>query len=150
MNQKQKQSLVRLSSIFILILVGYLIFLGLNSQLFNIVSIIGLVVILLIWWVLAVLLIKPKKPINVKQTDLDRLAKQLYSALGGEENVVSVNRCSTRLLFEVIDSKQASTETIRALGFMGVIKPSNTKVQVIAEQWVEPLFERLNKKGGEL
>ena len=145
MNQKQKQHLLILSSVFILILVSYLVFLILNSHLVNVISVLGLVGIVLVWWLLAVVIAKPKKPVNVKQVDLDQLAEQLYVALGGADNVVSVNRCFTRLLFEVKDSKQASTEAIRALGFMGVIKPSNTKVQVIAEQWVEPLFERLNK-----
>ena len=61
---------------------------------------------------------------------------QLYEALGGKENVVSIDNCATRLRLEVKDSSIINDKKIKQVA-AGIIKPSKTDVQVIIGPLVE-------------
>ncbi|WP_052879316.1 N-acetylglucosamine-specific PTS transporter subunit IIBC [Vibrio coralliirubri] len=64
-------------------------------------------------------------------TDIDSVATQYVTALGGESNLVSIDNCITRLRLDVKDSKSVDEKALKALGAAGVVKLSGTAVQVI-------------------
>jgi PTS system N-acetylglucosamine-specific IIC component len=59
------------------------------------------------------------------------LARQLWEALGGKQNVVSVGAASTRLRVTVRDSSSIDEGTLRALGVRGVAHPSRGTLHIL-------------------
>ena len=72
-------------------------------------------------------------------------ALTIYQALGGADNLVSVDNCATRLRLVVRDSSQINENMLKAAGAKGVVKPSKTAVQVIMGVDVEFIADRLKK-----
>lgn len=59
------------------------------------------------------------------------LSQEIYSALGGKDNIKDIDNCITRLRLELVDSTKVDEARIKALGVAGVLKPSKTSLQVI-------------------
>jgi PTS system N-acetylglucosamine-specific IIC component len=55
----------------------------------------------------------------------------MIAALGGAENLVTVDACTTRLRLTVKDSKAADEAALKRLGARGVVRPSGTALQVV-------------------
>ena len=76
------------------------------------------------------------------------LAESLATYLGGAENVVEVDNCTTRLRLKVKDSDKIQDSEIKKL-VPGLLRPSKEAVQVIIGPLVEvvetELKRRLNK-----
>ncbi|MBS5038012.1 MAG: N-acetylglucosamine-specific PTS transporter subunit IIBC [Fusobacterium sp.] len=72
------------------------------------------------------------------------LAAALLLLLGGKENVVSVDNCTTRLRLEVKDSSLVNDAEIKKL-VPGVLKPNKTNVQVIVGTQVEFVADEMKK-----
>lgn len=66
----------------------------------------------------------------------DEIALVIFEALGGKENIVSVDYCATRLRLEVKDSSIIDDKRIKSVS-SGVLKPTSTSVQVIVGTTVE-------------
>lgn len=108
---------------------------------------VGLIVLLTaLGWFGARQIYKKPKRVNLVVQDYSKLARDLMTHLGGKTNVVGVDHCQTRVLLTVNDSKLADVESIRKLGISGVLKPSNTKVQLIVKELVEPVSDALKKE----
>ena len=74
------------------------------------------------------------------------LTKLILRALGGKENLISIDACVTRLRLEVRDMTAVNDKAIKAAGVAGVIKPGKTSVQVIVGtkvQFVADAFSKL-------
>jgi PTS system glucose-specific IIC component len=67
---------------------------------------------------------------NDTPIDKDQRAAEVLSALGGSENLESVNACITRLRLEVIDNSKINEKELKKLGASGVMK-SGSSVQVV-------------------
>ncbi|MDZ5010103.1 PTS glucose transporter subunit IIBC, partial [Clostridium perfringens] len=63
--------------------------------------------------------------------DMNELAKAYIEALGGKENIVSVDNCVTRLRGGVKDNSIIKDKNLTALGARGVIRPGKGNIQVI-------------------
>lgn len=74
----------------------------------------------------------------------DELAAVLIPLLGGEDNIVTIDNCTTRLRLEVEDSEKINVTEIKKL-VPGVLKPSKTAVQVIVGTEVEFVAEKMKK-----
>ena len=72
---------------------------------------------------------KEKKP-EIK-IDGDELAVFVLNALGGRENLVSLDACITRLRVEVKDTKKVDDNELKKLGASGVLKVGANGVQAI-------------------
>ncbi|WP_300359451.1 N-acetylglucosamine-specific PTS transporter subunit IIBC [Fusobacterium sp.] len=72
------------------------------------------------------------------------LAAALLLLLGGKENVVSIDNCTTRLRLEVKDSSLVNDAEIKKL-VPGVLKPNKTNVQVIVGTQVEFVADEMKK-----
>jgi len=55
----------------------------------------------------------------------------MLEALGGPENLLSVDACATRLRLKVRDNNRIDEVRLKGLGALGVIRPDNTSLQVI-------------------
>ena len=72
------------------------------------------------------------------------VATIIYEALGGKDNVVSIDNCATRLRLEVKDSTLVDDKKIKKVA-SGIIKPSKTDVQVIIGPLVEFVANEMKK-----
>lgn len=63
--------------------------------------------------------------------DMNELAKAYIEALGGRENILSVDNCVTRLRLGVKDNSIIVDKKLTALGARGVIRPGKGNIQVI-------------------
>ncbi len=70
-------------------------------------------------------------------------AQAFIEALGGAENIVSTDACITRLRMEVKSSKDLNDEAFLKLGAKGVIKPSDTTIQVVLGTKAESVAEMI-------
>ncbi len=80
-------------------------------------------------------------------TNFEAMAEKIYEALGGKENIKSIDNCITRLRIEVKDSSNVNEKKIKAAGASGVIRPSKGSVQVVIGpqvQFVADAMKHLN------
>lgn len=81
------------------------------------------------------------KPSNSSHAEV---AKVIFDALGGKENITSIDNCATRLRVEVKDTTLVKDAVIKKVA-AGIIKPSKTSVQVIIGPHVEFVAEEVKK-----
>lgn len=74
--------------------------------------------------------------VNVNVKD-DEKASIYYAAIGGVENVVEVNNCTTRLRLVLKDTSLVDSSKVKSAGAMGQIKISDTEYQIIVGPEVE-------------
>ena len=72
-------------------------------------------------------------------------AKVMLEALGGKENIVSLDNCITRLRLVVKDANKIDVEAVKAAGAVNVVKLNDTNVQVIIGPKVQVLKKQLQK-----
>lgn len=58
-------------------------------------------------------------------------AKEILAALGGKENIQSLDNCITRLRLVLADANQVDDEKLKQLGALGVVHLDRQNVQVI-------------------
>lgn len=68
--------------------------------------------------------------VNASSTPTDRGAAYLQ-ALGGASNVTEASACTTRLRLRIVSHDAVDAAALKALGAMGVVRPSETSLQVI-------------------
>ena len=73
------------------------------------------------------------------------LAAQIYTALGGDENVVTVDYCATRLRVEVVNMEEVDQASIRATGVPGVNIVGKNSIQVIIGTNVQFIADEVEK-----
>jgi len=71
-------------------------------------------------------------------------AEQILAALGGDENIVDLEPCITRLRVEVSDPALVSEDRLRATGAFGVVR-SGRVVQVIVGPEADDLAAQLDE-----
>lgn len=72
-----------------------------------------------------------EKNLKLSHGNFSYMAKQIIKNCGGYENIVTLNNCMTRLRLEVKDATILNDDNIKKTGAKGVIKLSNTSVQII-------------------
>ncbi|GAX46897.1 N-acetylglucosamine-specific PTS transporter subunit IIBC [Pseudolactococcus reticulitermitis] len=73
------------------------------------------------------------------------LAARIYAGLGGAENVVSIDNCTTRLRLVVKDTAKADQDKIKATGVPGVRVIDKENIQVIVGTEVQFVADEMNK-----
>jgi PTS system N-acetylglucosamine-specific IIC component len=58
-------------------------------------------------------------------------AQGFVSALGGAQNLVSVDACTTRLRLVLVDAAAVDEAALRSLGALGLVRPSAKSLQVV-------------------
>ncbi len=83
--------------------------------------------------------------VEIANDDFTTMAQNILEAIGGKENLVSIDNCVTRLRLEVKDSTLADEKKIKATGAVGVIRPSKTSLQIVVGTKVEFVADELKK-----
>jgi PTS system maltose and glucose-specific IIC component len=76
---------------------------------------------------------------------IDYNAQRVLEALGGPENILSLDNCITRLRLVVKDMKPIDEEALKANGAIGVVKLDDANLQVVVGPQVGLLKNRLEK-----
>ena len=88
--------------------------------------------------------VEEERVVLTKNKNHAEVAKVIFEALGGKENLVSIDNCATRLRLEVKDTTLVNDKVIRTVA-AGIVKPSKTDVQVIIGPYVEFVAAELKK-----
>jgi PTS system N-acetylglucosamine-specific IIC component len=86
-----------------------------------------------------------ERNIAVAIDDYPQMAKRLLAALGGADNIVSVDNCISRRRVEVRRHEEVSERKIKAAGAAGIIRPSKTSVQIVIGTYVQFVTDELKK-----
>lgn len=69
------------------------------------------------------------------------------AALGGSGNLASIGACTTRLRLVVVDQALVDEAALKALGAMGVLRPSARAVQVVVGPIADQVAEEIREAG---
>lgn len=88
-----------------------------------------------------------EKQIVLSNDNFAQVAKAIYDALGGKENIISIDNCITRLRLEVKDNTPAviNEKAIKAAGAAGIIRPAKGTIQVIIGTKVQFVADEMKK-----
>ncbi|MEC2075331.1 N-acetylglucosamine-specific PTS transporter subunit IIBC [Metabacillus fastidiosus] len=81
-----------------------------------------------------------------ESTGSNTRAHTYISALGGEENIVSIDHCATRLRLNLKNTSLMDEEALKRAGARGVIKVGESGAQVIIGPSVEFIAEEIKKE----
>lgn len=59
------------------------------------------------------------------------LAQTVIEGLGGKANIQTVNNCISRLRVDIVDMNLVDESILKQTGSLGIMKPSNTHIQVV-------------------
>lgn len=71
--------------------------------------------------------------------------RAFLAALGGSANLVSIGACTTRLRLVVADQASVDDAALKALGAMGVLRPSARAVQVVVGPIADQVAEEIRE-----
>lgn len=73
--------------------------------------------------------------------------RAFLAALGGSGNLASIGACTTRLRLVVVDQALVDEAALKALGAMGVLRPSARAVQVVVGPIADQVAEEIREAG---
>jgi len=73
--------------------------------------------------------------------------RAFLAALGGSSNLASIGACTTRLRLVVADQALVDDAALKALGAMGVLRPSARAVQVVVGPIADQVAEEIREAG---
>lgn len=76
---------------------------------------------------------------------ISALSQQYFDALGGKENIVSIDACITRLRMTVNDSEKLDEAKVKKLGASGIVKATKKNIQVVVGTHAELIADEMNK-----
>ncbi len=82
---------------------------------------------------------------GIKENRFEVMAAQIYEGLGGDDNVVSVDYCTSRLRVEVKDMNKVDEAKIKATGVPGTNIVGKHNIQVIVGTNVQFVADEINK-----
>ncbi len=77
--------------------------------------------------------------------DYKGLAKKYLKALGGTDNLIFIDNCVTRLRLQIEDPELVNEEALKNAGAKGIIRLSESDLQVVVGTDVEFLADELKK-----
>ena len=85
------------------------------------------------------------KKVEKVENNFDEIAIQLFEALGGKKNIISVDHCITRLRVEVKDISLIDKQTLSKMNFSHIVESSEHEIQIIIGTEVQFIAEILNE-----
>ena len=86
-----------------------------------------------------------EKKVVLANNNYTEVAAGVLKAIGGKENVSSVDYCATRLRFTIKDYTQVDEKAVKAAGAAGVIRPDKSTCQVVIGTKVQFVYDELKK-----
>lgn len=84
--------------------------------------------------------------VETEKGDYDAKAYHYIEALGGLNNIESLDYCTTRLRMQVTDQEQVDEKKLKRLGARGVMKMKGKNLQVIVGTTVEFVADAIRKR----
>lgn len=81
----------------------------------------------------------------VGKSNFDAMAHTILAGLGGKENLVTIDNCITRLRLEIKDMALVDEAKIKSAGVAGVVKVSQTNLQVVVGTQVQFVADALKQ-----
>ena len=72
-------------------------------------------------------------------------ARAFVAALGGADNLVSIDACTTRLRLQVVDGDAIDDKALARLGARGVVRPAAGSVQVVLGPEADQVADRMRQ-----
>ena len=72
------------------------------------------------------------------------IARRIFDALGGNDNIGTLDYCATRLRFGLVDSSKIDEQTIKSVA-LGILKPDNKSAQIIIGPNVQFVADEIKK-----
>ena len=82
--------------------------------------------------------------------DYTELASRIIKEVGGQENIVSLTHCITRLRFQLKNESMANDEVLKAMDGVVTIMKSGGQYQVVIGNHVSDVFDAIHAQLGEL
>jgi PTS system N-acetylglucosamine-specific IIC component len=82
---------------------------------------------------------------NTTENKFSAMATKIYDGLGGDDNVVSVDNCATRLRVEVKNMDKVDQNKIKSTGVHGIKVIGSESIQVIVGTNVQFVADEVNK-----
>jgi PTS system N-acetylglucosamine-specific IIC component len=79
----------------------------------------------------------------------DAEAAALVAALGGRDNLLDIDACTTRLRLRVASQDKVDEAALKLLGAVGLLRPSDDTVQVIIGLRAEEIAGRMRRGGAD-
>lgn len=76
---------------------------------------------------------------------MQNVAANVIEGLGGFENIVAVNNCISRLRVDVKDMSKTNDNILKKTGSLGIVRPSETHIQVIYGPKVEVVADAVRQ-----
>lgn len=77
--------------------------------------------------------------------DYAHMAREIYKAVGGKDNIEEADFCSTRIRFELKNPSIVDEKAIKACGCPGVMKFGKDSFQVIVGTYVQAVYDELEE-----
>jgi PTS system N-acetylglucosamine-specific IIC component len=90
-----------------------------------------------------------QKPAAVGRTGPDGEAAALIAALGGRDNLLDIDACTTRLRLRVGSQEKVDEAALRSLGASGVLRPTQDTVQVIIGLRADEIAGNMRRAGSD-
>ena len=81
-----------------------------------------------------------------EDAEVSDVARQIIAGLGGEENINSIDHCTTRLRVTTKDYVKVDEGEIKKAGVAGVIRPSQNNVQVVIGTNVQFVYDEVARQ----
>lgn len=85
------------------------------------------------------------KKVEKVENNFDEIAIQLFEALGGKKNIISVDHCITRLRVEVKDISIIDKQALSKMNFSHIVEAGEHEIQIIVGTEVQFIAEILNE-----
>ncbi|MGX7418029.1 PTS transporter subunit EIIC [Carnobacterium gallinarum] len=80
-------------------------------------------------------------------TNYKELASQIVEQVGGQENIIDLVHCATRLRFRLKDQELANKEAIQSLSGVAGVNPTKAQYQIIIGNEVDAVFKEIINLG---
>lgn len=86
------------------------------------------------------------EPVDATEnTTSDPLSEKIIKGLGGRANIKVVNNCISRLRVDVVNMALVDEEQLKKTGSLGIVKPSESHIQIIYGPKVEKIADNVRK-----
>ncbi len=143
----------KINVIFLLLLVlglsGFFVYMFVvdSINLTQLLISLGLIFLVFVFRMYRILKTQPSDLLAKK--DLVDISKQVLETIQANTEITAVQACQTRVKLKVTDSTKIEAEDLRKLGISGIIKPSNTEIQLITKEHTQKIYESIRTVVGQ-
>lgn len=78
-------------------------------------------------------------------SNLSEKAKGILEAIGGKQNILSIDACVTRIRLSLVDGSKINEKVLKRLGISGVMKMGEGNYQIVVGTLADPIVTQMKK-----